>query len=507
MTLPDDDTLFSALRARDTRFDGVFFVGISTTGIYCRPICPARSARRTSCHFFPSAAAAERAGFRPCLRCRPELAPGRAPVDSVSRLAHAAATRIEDGALENGSLEDLAAELGVSDRHLRRATESAFGVAPVELAQTHRLLLAKRLLTDTALPVMEVALASGFRSLRRFNALFRERYRLTPTAIRRSLPEAQREAGAPLVCHLAYRPPLAWAELLAFLADRAVRGVERVEAGRYLRTAEISGHQGWLSVSPAREGRAALRVEISSSLSPVVGSVLTRVRRLFDLSAAPESIARQLGPLAETHPGLRVPGAFHGFEIAVLVILGQDVTVAAATTLARRFALAFGAKIETPHAALDRLTAQPARVARAPLGDIAALGIARPAAAALLALARAMAQGELVLAPGHDPDATVARLRQLPGVSSGTAQSIVMRTLAWPDAFPETDLPLCHAAGNLGTAEWRARAESWRPWRSYAVLHLCQSVPGSTAANSPEPTSLVAGPAPVLVAASSRMIA
>ncbi len=472
MMNPGDELLYTALRARDSRFDGMFFVGVSTTGIYCRPVCPARTPQRPRCTFHFSAAAAELAGFRPCLRCRPELAPGRAPVDAVHRLAHAAAARIDDGALDELSLDQLASELGVSARHLRRATESALGVAPVELAQTHRLLLAKRLLTDTALPVIEVALASGFKSLRRFNALFRERYRLTPSALRRVRPDGAAAGGAILRCDLAYRPPFAWPELLSFLATRSVTGVEAIADGCYRRTVSHGRHRGWLSVSPAPGGRAVLRVQLSASLAPAVSPVLARVKRLFDLSAAPELIAAQLGPLARGHPGLRVPGAFDGFEIGIRAILGQQVTVAGATTLARRFGRAFGEPIATPYADLDRLTPGAVCVARAEVGDIAKLGIIRSRAAAIIALARAVASGDLVLAPGADPQVVIAKLCALPGIGDWTAQYIAMRALGWPDAFPDTDLALRKAAGGISAAALRVQAEAWRPWRAYAVMQL-----------------------------------
>jgi AraC family transcriptional regulator of adaptative response / DNA-3-methyladenine glycosylase II len=336
----DAESCYRALAARDARFDGVFFVGVTTTGIYCRPVCPARTARRDRCRFFPSAAAAEQAGFRPCLRCRPELAPGHAPVDATRHLAYAVAARIEAGGLDDGGgLEALAAEFGRSSRQLRRAVRQELGVSPVDLAQTHRLLLAKQLLTETRLPVIQVALASGFASVRRFNALFRSHYRLTPSRLRRATGSGAGEESIRL--RLAYRPPLAWSELLGFLADRALPGVECVTGSSYLRTAALGKHRGWLRVEP-EDGRDALGVELSMSLVPVLPPLLARLRNLFDLTARPDVIVSHLGgdarigPAVRRCPGLRVPGAFHGFELAVRAVIGQQVSVRAATTVAGR---------------------------------------------------------------------------------------------------------------------------------------------------------------------------
>ncbi|HEX4781761.1 MAG TPA: AlkA N-terminal domain-containing protein, partial [Usitatibacter sp.] len=361
--LLDDDQCYRALRTHDARFDGRFFVGVGTTRIYCRPVCTARPPRRENCRFFPSAAAAESQGFRPCLRCRPELAPGYAVIDANRRLARAAAGLIEDGSLGEARLPDLAAKLGVTDRHLRRVFQEEFGVAPIEYAQTQRLLLAKRLLTDTALPVTEVAMASGFASLRRFNDLFRKRYRMTPGALRRSAGDRD---AATLAFDLAYRPPYDWDAMLSFLDRRAVAGVEAVEGARYLRTvrAERDGKEfaGFIEVAPSRR-RAALRVVVSASLARAIPGVLARVKHLLDLACHPEEIEQALGELAADHPGLRLPGAMDGFEIAVRAILGQQVSVRAATAIAGRFAGAFGTPIATPHASLTSLFPMAATIA------------------------------------------------------------------------------------------------------------------------------------------------
>jgi AraC family transcriptional regulator, regulatory protein of adaptative response / DNA-3-methyladenine glycosylase II len=479
MTL-DPDACYRALETADRRFDGVFFTGVRTTGIYCRPICTARLPRRESCTFYPNAAAAERAGYRPCLRCRPELAPGNAPVDACGRVAALAAARIQAGALNGeGSIEALAAGLGLSSRHLRRVVEQQLGVTPVELAQTRRLLLAKQLLTETTLPITEVAFSAGFASIRRFNALFQERYSLNPTTLRRTAGAAG--TADSLTLRLAYRPPLDWPALLGFLGARATAGVEAVEDDRYLRTVHLGKHSGWVAVR-ADASRHMLLVEVARSLAPVLMPLLARLRELFDLDAHPEAIARHLGadpvlgPLVARHPGLRVPGAFDGFELATRAVLGQQVSVKGATTLAGRFTAAFGEPIATPFPALTRLSPEPDTVAAADVAEIAAIGMPRSRALTLASLARATACGAVDLSRSADPEAAVRCLTRLPGIGEWTAQYIAMRALRWPDAFPHTDLGLKHALGGLTPAAILNAAETWRPWRSYATLHLWQSL-------------------------------
>jgi len=475
--LLDSEQCYRALTAHDSRFDGRFFVGVSTTGVYCRPVCSARTPRRANCRFFPSAAAAEAQGFRPCLRCRPELAPGHAAVDANRRLAQAAAGLIDDGRLgDEARLPDLARTLGVTDRHLRRVFGEEFGVSPVEYAQTQRLLLAKRLLTDTALPVIEVALASGFASLRRFNQLFRSRYRMTPLALRRAAPAAARDL---LSFDLAYRPPYDWDAMRDFLARRAVAGVEAVDGRRYLRTVRIGRggklFTGWIAVAPSRR-TGALCVTASASLARVIPAMLARVKHLLDLACHPDEIAAALGPLAAENPGLRLPGAFDGFEVAVRAILGQQVTVKAASVIAGRFAEAFGDPLETPHAFLTRLFPTAVRVAALDPSDIAAAGIIASRARAIAALAKEMAEGRLALDPGADVDATLARLESIPGIGPWTAQYIAMRALAWPDAFPHPDVAVLKAMKETNARSAALRADDWRPWRAYAVLHLWKSL-------------------------------
>ncbi|ASK36148.1 DNA-3-methyladenine glycosylase 2 family protein [Alloalcanivorax mobilis] len=490
----DDDVCYQALSARDARFDGHFFVAVSSTGIYCRPVCPAAVPKRVNCRFYSSAAAAEGAGFRPCLRCRPELAPGHASVDARHRLAQAAAARLDDGAAEATSVADLAMQLGVTDRHLRRVFSAEFGVTPIAYAQTQRLLLAKRLLTDTALPVTEVALTSGFQSVRRFNALFRERYRMAPGDVRR---HGRRPPAGELVFQLAYRPPLAWPLLRDFLGQRAIAGVEAVDTsdgpdpasgpgsgqgrgqGEYRRTVAIRrGEQlflGWLTVAPVA-GRDTLKATLSGSLAAVVPEVLARLKRLFDLACQPDRVAAALGEVAQAHPGLRVPGAFDGFEAAVRAVLGQQITVRAARTLAGRFAAELGTPLHTPFAELTHAFPDAATVANADPARIGKLGILRRRVAAIQALAEALVERRLQLTPGADVDATLAALKALPGIGDWTAQYLAMRALSWPDAFPAADFGVLKALGERSPAAARQRAEAWRPWRAYAVLHLWQSL-------------------------------
>lgn len=484
------------LVARDARFDGRFFFGVESTGVYCRPVCPARAPRRDRVRFFATAAAAERAGFRPCLRCRPELAPGAGSGLASAGLAQAAAAAIEAGALDADGLPALAARFGVGERHLRRVFATHFGVSPIEWAQTQRLLLAKRLLTDTPMPMLEVALAAGFASLRRFNDAFARRYRMAPGALRRNAcsrgSQALPDAGRGLSLRLAYRPPLDWPSLAAFLSRRTIAGVEAVSDGtprrghidplyrRVLRV-EVRGvdRVGWIEVAPApaRAGAGeALELRVDPALGGAMPAVLARVRRALDLDCRPDEVAAGLGELAVGHEGIRLPGAFDGFEIGVRAILGQQVTVRQAHALAGRFAAAFGDPVGTPWPGVDRAFPSAASVADCDPARIAALGITRARATTVVALARAIADGAIVLGPSADPGATVARLREVPGIGDWTAQYLAMRALAWPDAFPAADVGVMKALGVTSPRQALAIAERWRPWRSYAVIHLWRTL-------------------------------
>ena len=484
---PDPDSCYRALLARDARFDGHFFTGVKTTGIYCRPVCAVRAPRRSSCTFFNSAAAAEAAGFRPCLRCRPELAPYALQQNLAfavwQRIAAGALNDAEDSEAPGGPLERLANEVGLSSRQVRRVLLSHFGVTPVELAQTQRLLFAKKLLQETALRMADVAYAAGFRSVRRFNALFASRYRMAPGALRRAGGDA---AGGALTIRLAYRPPYAWTQMMHYLATRAIPGVEAVQQDdgelHYVRSVRLGGVEGWLRVSHLA-GRSQLRLEVAGSLAPLLMPLAARVRSQFDLDANPAAIEAHLAqdPLLATairqSPGLRVPGAFEPFELAVRAVLGQQVSVAGATTLAGRLAARFGQPANTPYAGAMLHFPTPEDLAAVPPETLAQIGLPRARAATVVALAAFAASGGLRFAPGASLEETVARLKTVPGIGDWTAQYIALRALRFPDAFPAGDLGLQKAAsgvpgGRLDERSLQARAVAWAPWRAYAALLL-----------------------------------
>jgi AraC family transcriptional regulator of adaptative response / DNA-3-methyladenine glycosylase II len=464
---------YEAIKARDARFDGVLFVGVSTTGVYCRPVCRVRTPGRDRCTFFRNAASAEAAGFRPCLRCRPELAPGAAPVDAVRRVADLAVARIEAGALNGRSVEALAAELGLGSRQLHRVVEAEYGVSPLGLAQTQRLLLAKQLLTDTSLRVIDIAFASGFSSVRQFNRQFRQSYRLTPLSLRKHKPKPESEQ---LLLKLGFRPPLAWSAMISFLAGRAGSRTERVDGDRYFRTLRIGKHRGWIEARPISQN--LLGVRVAQSLLPVLPDLRRRLVRLFDLQANPLVIDEFLGGHRELAPhllrtsGLRVPGALSGFELALRAVLGQQVTVRAATTIFGRFVETFGSQLQTPEADVDRVAPDAADVANATLQQLIDRGLTRKRAETVQALARAAADGSVLLDPPVDLAEMRGLLQQIPGIGPWTAEYVAMRALGDPDAFPHSDLGLLRALSIDKPAILLDRAAAWRPFRAYAALHL-----------------------------------
>lgn len=472
-----DDAAYQAILARDVRFDGVFFVGVQTTGVYCRPICPARTPGRARCTFYPTPAQAEAAGFRPCFRCRPELAPSQSritSVDAIDTLVETAARRINEGALNELTIDDLADELGVTARHLRRATQARLGVSPVELAQTRRLAIAKQLLQDTSLPITSIAFAAGFGSVRRFNSMFAAKMGTSPTDIRRK----HARPGAPddaITLRLDYRPPYDWHRFLGFLRGRVIPGVEMLDGNTYRRVVHIAGHVGEIAVSRI-EDRDALALELSLALLPVVIQLVARVRRMFDLDAHPDAITRALGrdellaPLVKARPGLRLPGAVDSFEAAIRAMLGQQVSVAAATTLAGRFAAQLGQKIGGGELAYRFPTAR--EVVAAGAARIVKIGMPMKRAEAIESLARAIDTKKISLDHAPDLDAFVEQLCELPGIGPWTANYLAMRALHVPDAFPAADLGIQKALHRSGPRDARARAEAWRPYRSYAVIHL-----------------------------------
>ena len=476
----DGVAAYRALKSRDNRFDGIFYVGVTSTGVYCRPICPARTPRQENCRFFATAEGAEKASFRPCLRCRPELAPGTAPVDDARRVAHLLVDRLQDGWADSGhTLDEIAAHFELSSRQLRRVVQQELGVSPIELLQTRRLLLAKQLLTETQLPITEIAFASGYSSLRRFNGAFLSRYRMPPTRLRKQTTSAgsRSDPADTASLQLSYRPPLHWTGMLEFLQARMMADVECVVDDSYCRTVRLGAHRGWIAVRHL-PSKNVLTVQFARTLTPALPALLSRLRNLFDLSARPDLIAahlrqdKSLRADVRRHPGLRVPGAFDGFELAVRAILGQQITVRAATTLAGRFASTFGEEIRTPFAGLSRLSPVPAVIASANVDAIASLGIISARARCILALARAFESGDLRLDAGANAQEVMERLMAIPGIGPWTAHYIAMRALRWPDAFPTNDVAILKNLGGITQREAEAMSQRWRPWRSYAVLHI-----------------------------------
>jgi AraC family transcriptional regulator, regulatory protein of adaptative response / DNA-3-methyladenine glycosylase II len=478
----DRTACYRAISTRDARFDGRLFVGVKTTGIYCRPICPARTPKFENVSFYPSAAAAQQAGFRPCLRCRPETSPDLAFWRGTSNTVSRALALIEAGGLDDADVEGLADRLGVGARQLRRLFRQHVGASPIAVAQTRRVLLAKQLIHETTLPMAEVALASGFNSVRRFNETFQQLFGRPPASLRRIRDRGKREAGA-LSVHLTYRPPYDWEAMLAFLAARAIPGVEAVADRVYHRSIAIGDAVGVLSVALADKNRVNATVRFPNMAA--LPTIIARVRRVFDLAADPDAIGAHLSqdpalaPLVLARPGLRVPGAWDGFELAVRAIFGQQITVPAATKLLGKLVLAHGMLLPEEISGSDGLThvfPQPASIAGCDLQ----LGMPRARLAAVTSLAKALVADPAIFSAGASLEAAIAKLRALPGIGEWTAQYIAMRELREPDAFPAADIGLMRALampdGRRPTApELLVLAERWRPWRAYAALHLWAS--------------------------------
>jgi AraC family transcriptional regulator of adaptative response / DNA-3-methyladenine glycosylase II len=504
----ESDACYLAMKAHDARFDGSFFTGVTSTGVYCRPVCRVRMPRLENCRFFRHAAQAEAAGFRPCLRCRPELAPRAASwsTEDASRILALQAARLidePDAWSEDGpGAARIAARLGVSDRHLRRIFETQFGVSPLQYLQTRRLLAAKQLIADTRLPMTQVALASGFASVRRFNDAFVAHYGLNPSMLRRAGAKAGGREGEAVEVRLGFRPPYDSAAMLDFFARRALGGIEQVaDAGsamQFARTLRITqqgtqggrSHVGWMQLR-FDTLREHLLLRVSDSLATVLPIVISRARAMFDLDADPMAINGALHASFPHGDGLRVPGTVDGFELAVRAVLGQQITVAGARTMGTRLVQAFGEPVVTPIAGLDRLFPTPAAIAGASGDALGQLGIVRQRQGAMQALAREMAEGRLALHAGADVPSTLAALQALPGIGDWTAQYIAMRALRWPDAFPSGDVALQKALGVSSARSAAEASQAWRPWRSYAVLRAWHSpLPArSTPETTPETTS------------------
>jgi AraC family transcriptional regulator of adaptative response / DNA-3-methyladenine glycosylase II len=488
----DHDACYRAMCARDARFDGRLFVGVTSTGIYCRPICPARTPKRENVIFYPSAAAAQAAGFRPCLRCRPETAPALAAWHGTSNTVSRALSLIEMGALDEADVETLAGRLGVGERQLRRLFRQHLGASPIEVAQTRRVLLAKQLIHETTLPLAEVALAAGFGSIRRFNETFRQLFDRPPSALRRAdATELTAGPAGEVTILLRYRPPYDWPAMLAFLQARAIPGVEAVSGDGYARTIEVGGLQGTILVRPAvaRDYGKALQATIRFPKLSALPTIIARLRRVFDLAAEPDVIGAHLAedpllaPLVAARPGLRLPGAWDGFELAVRALLGQQISVTAAAGLAGKLVARYGAPLARTGVERDALTHVFPRPARLATAHLSTLGMPKRRAAALSSLARTVAADPAIFSAARSLDEAIVQLRTLSGVGEWTAQYIAMRELREPDAFPAADLGLLRAMSDAQgrrptSSELVARAERWRPWRAYAAQHLwASSVP------------------------------
>ncbi len=477
--LPDVHACEQARLSRDARFDGLFFTAVTSTRIYCRPVCPAPSPKPQNVRYYASAAAAEAAGFRPCLRCRPELAPGN---DAWQRGDHVIARTLklmENGALDELSMETMAERVGLGARQLRRLFVDRVGAPPISVHTTHRLLFAKQLLTETSLPVTEVALASGFRSLRRFNAAFLQANRVPPRELRRHPSVSNEDA---IALRLGYRPPYDFEAMLAFLRGRALPGVELVDEHSYARVFGPVDAPGWLRLSAWPGGEHALRLQLHCPQPMQMLGVVTKLRRMFDLDANPQSIGDALKqspvlkPLLRKRPGLRLPGGWDGFEIAVRAILGQQVSVAAARTLATRIVQRYGTPVESALPGLERLFPGPEALADVDLREI---GLTTARAGTVRGVAQALLDGRIDFRSEQPLDEFVERWVALPGIGEWTAHYMAMRALSHPDAFPAADLILRRAAAGdgpeLSTKALTAMAEAWRPWRAYTVMHLWRS--------------------------------
>jgi AraC family transcriptional regulator of adaptative response / DNA-3-methyladenine glycosylase II len=462
--------------SRDARFDGRFFIGVKSTRIYCRPICPVRTVKEENVRYFPTAAAAAEAGYRPCLRCRPEASPGTPAWLGTSTTVSRALRLISESALEEESVDAFAARLGIGSRQLRRLFVQHLGACPTAVARTRRLHFAKKLIDETNLRMGQIALASGFGSVRRFNAAFRTTYDRTPSQIRRLAHFASVQPKNEYLFRLHFRPPFHWDALLGFLGRRAIAGVEAVEQSCYRRTISLNGHSGSLNVSLDEIG-SALQVHISFPEPRWLFLIVERLRRMFDLGADPDEIATRLtadphlAKRIETMPGLRVPGCWDGFELAVRAILGQQVSVTGASTVAGRLVRTFGTPISGNRPPLTHLFPSPEVLAEA---NVACVGLPQKRAETIRALARSVCQGQIVFSSVANVEDFQSRLRELPGIGNWTAQYIAMRALGDPDAFPASDLGLLRGALSQNERELTQRAESWRPWRAYAAMYLWQ---------------------------------
>jgi AraC family transcriptional regulator, regulatory protein of adaptative response / DNA-3-methyladenine glycosylase II len=478
----DHDACYRAVCLRDPRFDGRFFTGVKTTGIYCRPICPARTPRSENVTFFPTAAAAQEAGFRPCLRCRPETAPDLGAWRGTSNTVSRALVLIEHGALDEASVDDLAGRVGVGERQLRRLFVQHLGASPIAVAQTRRVLLAKQLIHESALPIGEIAFASGFGSIRRLNETFQTLFGRPPRALRRSrTPDVPAGRRGEIDLRLRYQPPYDWEAMLDFLRRRAIAGIEHITADSYARSFEVGGVQGTVTMRPTSGN--AIRATVRCSKLSALPAIIARLRRVFDLAADPIPIAAHLAtdpalaPLVKARPGLRVPGAWDGFELAIRAVLGQQITVPAAARLAGRMVAARGERLTEQDGQLTHIFPRPETLAGT---DLRALGMPAARAATLSAVAAAVLKDRQLFDGTCGLDDAIRRLRSIRGIGEWTAHYIALRQLREPDAFPAADIGLIraiarHEGQERSPAELLDRANAWRPWRAYAAQHLWAS--------------------------------
>lgn len=483
MLVKDRSSLYAVYKAKDARFDGRFFIGISSTGIYCRPVCRARQPKAENCNFFSTAAEAEQAGFRPCLLCRPELAPGSSVTDATSTLAHQARRLLEEACGSGETIEEIASRLGCTDRHLRRAFTAEYNVSPVHYLQTCRLLLAKNLLTDTDLPVIDVAMAAGFGSLRRFNDLFKNRYRLSPTALRKRMGKEKKQ-GVEITLTLGYRPPYQWEKILEILNRHAIPSVEFVTNKEYMRTVQFQHVKGNHVHGSVRirhlPKKHALAVSINENLLLVLPQLLAKVRHLFDLYCDPQTIYDRLAPMNDIRPGLcvigtRLPGSFHSFETAIGAILRQRQTTEMVKIQMASLANAVGTKIKTSIPGLTHAFPTPTAIldVEKPIEVIfKELHIDQESTKTILHLAKSLAHGEIDFNRRTEPEKELEKLMFIPGMEMSTAKYIAMRTMEWTDTFPHTDKIIKEKLEPYVINELRQEAEAWRPWRSYAAMNI-----------------------------------
>jgi AraC family transcriptional regulator, regulatory protein of adaptative response / DNA-3-methyladenine glycosylase II len=478
----DREACYRAIQTRDVRFDGQLFVAVRTTGIYCRPICPAMTPKFENCTFYSNAAAAQAAGFRPCLRCRPELAPHLFAQIGTGSTVRRALRLIGEGALDRSSVEDLARRLGVSDRHLRQLFAKHLGTSPTTVAQTQRVLFAKQLIDDTTLSMTDIAMAAGFSSIRRFNDVFQKIYQKPPSALRRLSTLKENIQPSEITLKLPFSPPYPWTILNQFMAARVTPGLESISVAFYRRTIRLGEHQGWLEVRPV-EGYNYLIAKLYFPQVTLLNQIVERLRRMFDLNANVGEISahlqgdRTLRPIVNAIPGLRLLGAWDSFEFAVRAILGQQVSVAAATTFASRLVATYGEPLAISNSSfapeLQWVYPRPEVLATA---DLTRLGIVRARAIAIQSLAKLVAEDPQFFDRFQSLEDAVHQLQQLPGIGAWTAHYIAMRALGEPDAFPATDLGLIRAMEKLGQPVTATQlveiSQAWRPWRAYAAMYL-----------------------------------